>query len=242
VRSGVVIAPLLVASIAVAAPAAAGIDVLPDPARPRLILDGDRITPPSAQDPAPVPKSAAPVADPINLPPRSCKVDPEVGTYGCEDVEPAEPEEDGPEVTPGDVLRAVQEIGLPSLQVKIQPGEKTLVNVPTIFWAEPQPFERSVELLGFDVDVVAEPVGYHWVHGDGSVATTTQPGRPYPAMDVTHRYTAPADGVQTRVDVTYRVRFRVDGGAWSTIGQTLLAPGPVSALDVKEAVPVLTRP
>ncbi len=40
-------------------------------------------------------------------------------------------------------------------------------------------------------------------------------------MDVTHRYREPADDVRPRVDVTYRVRYRVDGGAWQTIGQTL---------------------
>jgi hypothetical protein len=172
-----------------------------------------------------------------------CRIDPVVGNYGCRTVDPAEPDDaDDPELTPGDVLRAVREIGLPSLQVKVQPGEETLVNVETIFYAEPQPFERSVELLGFDVDLVAEPVGYQWVHGDGSVATTDQAGRPYPAMDVTHRYTDPAEDVQARVDVTYRVRFRVDGGPWQTIGQTLVASGPVALLDVKEAAPVLAKP
>ncbi|MCL3819028.1 hypothetical protein [Aeromicrobium wangtongii] len=177
---------------------------------------------------------------PIN----TCRVDPAIGLYGCRTDEPAEPDDDAdaPDLTPGDVLRAVRKIGLPSLQVRVQPGEKTLVNVPTIFYAEPQPFERSVQLLGFDVDVVAEPVSYHWVHGDGSETTTDQPGRPYPAMDVTHRYTEPADAVQPRVDVTYRVRFRIDGGPWSTLGQTLIASGPPAALAVKEAAPVLTTP
>ncbi|MET0468856.1 MAG: hypothetical protein ABWZ87_08950 [Aeromicrobium sp.] len=152
------------------------------------------------------------------------------------------PEADQPELTPGDVLRAVREIGLPSLQVQIQPGGETLVNVPTIFFTAPQPFERSVTLLGFDVDLAAEPVGYQWVHGDGTTNATDQPGKPYPAMDVTHRYEAPADDVQARVDVTYQVRYRVDGGPWQALGQTLLATGPPAVLDVKDAAPVLTTP
>ena len=183
-------------------------------------------------------------AEPAFQPITSCKSDPIIGIWGCRTDTPAEQpsEADRPEVTPGDVLRAVRKIGLPSLQVKVQPGAETLVNVETIFYAEPQPFERSVELLGFDVDLVAEPVGYHWIHGDGTTATTSGPGRPYPAMDVVHRYTTPADSVQARVDVTYRVRFRVDGGPWQTIGQTLLAAGPPTPLDVDEAAPVLTRP
>jgi hypothetical protein len=171
-----------------------------------------------------------------------CQVDPVVGNYGCRTVEPAEPEEDEPELTPGDVLRAVREIGLPSLQVNIQPGDETLVNVPTIFYADPQPFEQSVTLLDFDVDLVAEPVSYRWVHGDGTVDATDRPGQPYPAMDVTYKYRSPADDVQARVDVTYQVRFRVDGGAWQTIAQTLVAAGPATVLDVKDAAPVLAKP
>lgn len=172
----------------------------------------------------------------------SCRNDATTGIYGCRSVEPGQPGDGDPELTPGDVLRAVREIGLPSLQVKVEPGDATLVNVPTNFYAEPQPFERSVTLLGFDVDVEATPASFLWVHGDGTTRTTAEAGRPYPALDVTHQYTEPADDVQTRVDVTYSVRFRVDGGPWQTIGETLLATGPTTALDVNEAAPVLTRP
>ncbi len=149
---------------------------------------------------------------------------------------------DNPELTEGDILRAVREIGLPSLKVQIQPGEETLVNIETIFYTRPQPFERSITLLGFDIDLSADPVRYTWVHDDGTASTTSRPGKPYPAMDVTHRYRSPADDVHPRVDVTYRVRYRVDGGAWQTIGQTLQASGPAAELDVREAAPVLTRP
>jgi hypothetical protein len=59
---------------------------------------------------------------------------------------------------------------------------------------------------------------------------------------VTYRYRQPAEAVSPRVDVTYRVRYRVDGGSWNTIDQTLLASGPTAQLEVKEAVPVLTHP
>lgn len=155
---------------------------------------------------------------------------------------PGQPDPDNPELTEGDILRAVREIGLPSLKVQIQPGEETLVNIETIFYTRPQPFERSITLLGFDIDLSADPVRYTWVHDDGTAATTSRPGKPYPAMDVTHRYRSPADDVHPRVDVTYRVRYRVDGGAWQTIGQTLQASGPAAELDVREAAPVLTRP
>lgn len=149
---------------------------------------------------------------------------------------------DDPELTEGDILQAVREIGLPSLEVKIQPGEETLVNIETIFYAEPEPFERSIDLLGFDIDLIATPASYRWIHGDGTSKTTGRPGKPYPAMDVTHRYREPADDVHPRVDVTYQVRYRVDGEAWQTLGQTLRASGPAAVLDVREAAPVLTKP
>ncbi len=220
-----------------------GVSVRPAPHEAQLTLEGERVERPGADLAVPAGEFASPKA-PEFKPTISCRTDPVVGIYGCRTDSPAEPdaEADRPELTPGDVLRAARKIGLPSLQVKVQPGAKTLVNVETIFYAEPQPFERSVQLLGFDVDLVAEPVGYQWIHGDGTTATTSGPGLPYPAMDVVHRYTTPADSVQARVDVTYRVRFRVDGGPWQTIGQTLLAAGPPTPLDVDEAAPVLTKP
>jgi len=138
------------------------------------------------------------------------------------------------------LLSAIRRIGLPSLEINIQPGEETLVNFDTIFYARPQPFRRSVNLLGFDIDLVATPVRYTWRHGDGTSHATSRPGRPYPAKDVVYRYAKSADNLHPSVDVTYAVRFRVDGGSWQNLGQTLQASGPVSDLDVKEATPVLT--
>ncbi|REK69949.1 hypothetical protein DX116_12215 [Aeromicrobium endophyticum] len=219
----------------------------PSPWSPKVHIDGERAKWPSTGRPqsgaAPTTNNPIVSNEPAYESVVPCRIEPEIGIYGCRtDAPDPDPDDDERELTPGDVLRAVREIGLPSLQVKVQPGGGTLVNVPTIFYAEPQPFERRVRLLDFDVDLVAEPVGYQWVHGDGTTAATDTPGRPYPAMDVVHRYAKPADGLQARVDVTYRVRFRVDDGPWQTIGQTLVASGPPAALDVDEAAPVMTRP
>jgi hypothetical protein len=146
------------------------------------------------------------------------------------------------ELTEGVILEAVREIGLPSLRVRIQPGEETLVNVETIFYTNPEVFRRSIDLLGYEIDLVATPASYRWFHGDGTSKATKQPGNPYPAMDVTHRYREPAESVEPRVDVTYQMRYRVDGGAWHTLGQTLVASGPTAELTVREAAPVLTKP
>lgn len=228
-----------------AGPAAAGVDVDPAKLSPRLFIDAEDERPGTGGKSGPGGSSQnpqAPPKGPVYIPITACREDAETGIYGCDEPPEEAPPEDEREVTDGDVLRATREIGLPSLTVQIQPGEQTLVNVDTIFYAQPQPFARSVSLLGFEVQVEAEPVSYLWIHGDGTAATTTTAGRPYPGKDVTHRYREPAEDVQARVDVTYRVRYRVDGGPWQTIGQTLLASGPAAELDVKEAAPVMTTP
>lgn len=220
-----------------AVPAQSDIDVGPDPGEPGVMLDGNVIEPAPIQPPG---SGTTPIVAPE--PVDTVCLEDSLGVVRCLPRTPDdEPVEARPEPTAGDVLRAARTIGLPALQVKVQPGETTLVNVPTVLYAEPQPFERSVTLLGYAVDLVAEPVGYRWLHGDGTDQETSDPGRPYPAMDVTHRYVRPAQDVRARVDVTYKVRYRIDGKAWQMIGQTLTASGPVAELDVAEAAPVLTK-
>lgn len=233
------LASALFAQVTVA-PAYGGIDITPDPTVPGVQLGILIEKPPSDH-------KDNPVNDPDPSNPQSslhcfggtsgeCRMG---GGFSTLPPDTAEPR---PEPTEGDVLRAARTIGLPSLQVKIQPGDRTLVNVPTIFHAEPRPFERSVTLLGFEVDLTAVPINFRWTHGDGTSQDTTGPGKPYPAMDVTHRYLRPADDVKARVDVTYRVRYRIDGRDWQTLRETLTASGPIAQLDVAEAAPVLTKP
>lgn len=155
--------------------------------------------------------------------------------YNPTEAQPA----DAPALTEGDIRRAVSEIPMPSLQIQVQPGESTLVNIPTIFHTDPRTLRESVTLLGFGIDVEATPVRYTWRPGDGSAMTTSKPGRPYPAKDVTHTYRRVAEQVSPRVDTTYSVRYRVDGGAWTPLGQDLTAIGEPTTLEVEEAAPVL---
>ena len=145
-----------------------------------------------------------------------------------------------PQVTPGLVLTELRRIGLPSLQARTQPRDKTLVNFATIFYAEPQTFTRTLTLLGQSVDVEATPTSFTWHYGDGSSATTSTPGAPYPAKDVTHSYTDAHITVQPSVDVTYSARFRVGNGAWQTIPDTVTIAGPAGVLRVSEATAVLS--
>jgi hypothetical protein len=145
-----------------------------------------------------------------------------------------------PQVTPGLVLTAFREIGLPALEARTQPEDKTLVNFETIFYTAPQPFTRTVTLLGRQVQVTATPSVFIWHYGDGTTATTATPGAPYPAKDVTHDYVDAHVTVHTSVDVTYSGRFRVDGGPWQTIPGTVTITGPTAPLRVSEATPLLS--
>jgi hypothetical protein len=144
-----------------------------------------------------------------------------------------------PQVTPGLVLNAIRRIGLPQLSVHIQPQGKTLVNFDTNFYVDPQQFSRTLTLLGQSVDVEATPTGYTWRHGDGTSATTTDPGAPYPDLAVTYAYSTAAT-VAPSVQVTYTARFRVGGGAWQQIPGTVTVDGPPTNLLVVEGTGVLS--
>jgi hypothetical protein len=156
----------------------------------------------------------------------------------CDIPQPATPL--GTVVTPGLARQAVASIPLPGLTLHVQPDGETLVNVPTIFWVDPQPFETSIDLLGHEIEVEATPESFTWVHGDGTMQTTDDPGKPYPRDDITHRYWQPAE-LQARVDTTYSVRFSIDGDGWTDLGEALIAAGPATIIDVHEAAPVLVR-
>ena len=143
-------------------------------------------------------------------------------------------------MTPGLVLTALRRLGLPSLEARTQPEDKTLVNFATIFYATPQPFTRTITLLGQSVDVEATPSSFTWHYGDGTSTTTSTPGAPYPAKDVTHNYVDAHTTVQTSVDVTYSARFRVGNGGWQDIPETVTIAGPATALRISEATAVLS--
>ncbi|HEX6248495.1 MAG TPA: hypothetical protein VFZ64_11540, partial [Nocardioidaceae bacterium] len=160
-------------------------------------------------------------------------------TTRCFGEQPTVADTPEPEVTPAMVLNEIRRIGLPALEAKTQPERKTLIHFDTIFYAEAQPFSATVTLLGQQVDIEADPTRYTWHHGDGTTAVTSTPGAPYPAKDVVHQYVA-SSTVQPRVDVTYTARFRVNGGAWQDIDETVTMTGPEGNLQVAEAAATLS--
>ncbi len=125
---------------------------------------------------------------------------------------------------------------------EVEGPDYTLVNLKTTFYTSAGAFDRSFVLLGFHVDVHITPVSYIWHWGDGSTTTTHEPGRPYPATDVTHTYQHATDAgvsLPLRVDVAYRANFRIDGGDWSSVNDQLVIAGSTRELPVKQASAVL---
>ena len=150
------------------------------------------------------------------------------------------PEYVPPTVTPGDVLSALRRVGLPQLEVEVQPAEKTLVNFDTIFWTTPETVTVDLTLLGQGVEVVATPQRYDWSFGDGTSATTETPGAPYPSRSITHRYLDAQVTVRPQMTVAYSARFRVNGGDWQQIDETVSTTGPLASLRVAEGTPLLS--
>jgi hypothetical protein len=137
------------------------------------------------------------------------------------------------------VLRALKRIPLPAYDLIVQPpGGETLVNFATNFYTEAAPFERSVTLVGQDVDLKIWPSGYAWRFGDGTETSTTEPGAAYPKLDVTHEYLTAGD-VGPSVDTTYSAEFRVNGGAWEPVIGTVTMEGEPVGLRVRTASPTL---
>lgn len=144
-----------------------------------------------------------------------------------------------PQVTDALVLQEVRRIGLPRLSVRVQPADETLVNFETIFSADPPQWAHTVQLLDYRVDVEAAPTTYVWQFGDGTSVSTQTPGAPYPAKNITHLYSDAGVSVAPRVDTSYAIRYRVDGGQWQSISETVPAAGLPADLRIREATAVL---
>jgi hypothetical protein len=146
------------------------------------------------------------------------------------------------DVTWEQVLAETKSVLFPGLSVKVQPNTRTLVNLDTIVYTDESKVSTAqVAILGFPVDVEATPMSYRWSFGDGTTLTTTTPGKPYPAKEITHKYLKRGN-VSLTLTTNYAARFRVAGGAWQYIDGMVPITGPVTPLEVREAVPVLVEP
>lgn len=80
---------------------------------------------------------------------------------------------------------------LPTGGISYQPNFQPLINTPVYFWNDiPSVFRSKVNLIGESIDVLLHP-SFIWSFGDGSFATTTDPGGPFPTGKITHIYSNP---------------------------------------------------
>jgi hypothetical protein len=141
-----------------------------------------------------------------------------------------------------DVVSAIRRVGVPAGRVTA--AGYTLVNLETTFYTEPQTITRTLSIIGYTVDVEVTPSTFTWHWGDGESLTTDSPGAPYPSTDVTHtylRHTQRGHPLELSVDVGYTARYRVDGGAWIDIPETITVTGPAASLPVRQASAVLVE-
>ena len=136
-------------------------------------------------------------------------------------------------------VQTFRRITLPASELIIQPPNgRTLVNFDTNFYTEPLTFDRTVRLLGHRVDLHITVHSYRWDFGDGEGLTSTEPGAPYPKLEITHNYLRKAV-YWASLDTTYTADFRVDGGPWRLVPGTVTIDGEAERLQAIEARPTL---
>lgn len=96
------------------------------------------------------------------------------------------------------------------------PGGWIPIGIDMIAWAESREQTFDVVMLGQAVKVRATPVKYVWDFGDGTVLTTTFPGREYPARDVSMRY-AYQGWYEVSLVTQFSGEYSVNGGPWQPI-------------------------
>ena len=138
------------------------------------------------------------------------------------------------------VLAAFRRIPLPSLRSHSQPANRTLINFDTIFFTRAEPLTRQLTLLGQRVRLEITPSRFEWVHGDGTTATTSDPGAPYPSKDIVYRYEDAHRTVAHRVVVTWSAEYSLNGGPLQPVNGTVTTTGPATPLRVAEASPALS--
>ncbi|WP_147064279.1 hypothetical protein [Knoellia locipacati] len=140
------------------------------------------------------------------------------------------------------VQQAFREIDFAKGGLSIQPvGNVTLVNLPTFFqasWPEagvgPDEIDASA-LLGYRLEIQPIVRSLTYVYGDGNSSGPTESlGGPHPDGAIRWTYTR-AGAMATRLDTTYGARFRLQGGAWMTIPDTVTVQGTPVTLTVREA-------
>lgn len=128
-------------------------------------------------------------------------------------------------------------LGLRSSVVGVQPsGGWSLVNLPTIVYADGAVQEYAATVLGTPVVIRATPIRYSWDFGEGlDPLVTTDPGRPYPDQTVSRPYGKPGTYTVT-LTTTWSAQYRADGAVdWLPVAGTATTTTTAPPLTVYEA-------
>lgn len=157
----------------------------------------------------------------------------------------------GPTVTMAMIRDAMHATPWATASVSTQPaGNITLVGLKTFYqvtWSasgyEPGEIESidPSRMLGMRVDIRPRVDHFTYVFGDGTqFGPTTSTGGVYPTGDIVHTYTV-SGSYPARVDTTLTADFRINGGPWTAIPETVTVTGATTTVQVKTARAVLVR-
>jgi hypothetical protein len=133
---------------------------------------------------------------------------------------------------------------MPIPDLQIQPAAFTLLRFPTIFFTPTRPSLIETTILGRRVTIIPRASTFVWHFGDGTQLTTDEPGRAYPDETITHKYEwrTPKVPFQTRLDIIYTARFRIEDSEITDVPGTITQTSPTRPLLVKTARTVLIDP
>lgn len=137
----------------------------------------------------------------------------------------------------GAVAAEFARLALRSSVVGVQPsGGWSLVNLPTIVYADGATQEYAATVLGTPVVIRATPIAYSWDFGEGlDPLVTTDPGRPYPDQTVSRPYGKPGTYAVT-LTTTWSAQYRTDGAVdWLPVAGTATTTTAAPPLTVYEA-------
>jgi len=128
----------------------------------------------------------------------------------------------------------------------MQPDQWMIVGLDTNFYATTSTHDVDGTLFGGTAQVRFTPVSYSWDYGDGTTATTTNPGRTwakyriaeFDATPTSHVYEDPGDYTIT-LAVTYAAEYRVAGSSWQNVVGTLTIVAPPLSATAGHATTVL---
>ena len=143
------------------------------------------------------------------------------------------------------IRQAMHETKWAEATVGFQPkGNTTLVTLPNFYraaWSAagygPGEVDRvdPATMYGYRVDIRPKLVGLTYVFGDGtSQGPTTSLGGTYPDGDIRHTY-ATAGRYDVHVRVEWGADFRINGGGWIQIPDTVTVDEPATTITVRTA-------